>query len=222
MSLTFAYSIIDLSLPWGIVAKDITAEGSSLILLYLVSLFLFYMKLRLMPVFVLLVLVGSCKNRLEKHGELFSDLMKSPDGLFRGIHMGDSPDLVQQTETGSITSIDSTAISYEVHVGGSGTCTITYGFENQGVYEIITEATFEHTKDGLDLLTGFREYFNELYGPYEKERGNLVWKVKGKGPDSGTILEMTDESEFTDFGLWSLSIYKPGSAAIEAEGLMIN
>lgn len=172
---------------------------------------------------LLLLMAGSCKNRLQKHGELFSDLMKSSDGIFRGLHLGDSPDIVQQAETITPTEEDNASLMYEMQLGGSGTCKIIYGFENKHLFEILAEASFENQKDGLEMLYGFRDYFNEKYGPYEKERGNLVWKVKGNGEDAGAILEMTDESEFSYLGLWSLSIYKPLiSNEVAADSLIIN
>ncbi|MBX7201815.1 MAG: hypothetical protein IT240_05235 [Bacteroidia bacterium] len=180
------------------------------------------MATRLTSVCLLFLLCIACKNRLERHGELFAEVMKTPGGLFRGLNLGDSPDVVQQEETGTPTEQNENSITYEMSIGGTGTCKITYNFENNGLYEILVEAGFEKSRDGLDLLAGFREYFNEKYGPYTEERGSLVWEIKSKGPENGIILEMTDESEFSDFGLWSLAIYKPAAQSKRTDSLMVN
>jgi len=163
----------------------------------------------------------ACKNHLEKHGELFTELMKSPDGVFRGVHLGDSQDAVQQAETLTPVETSPDALTYETNLGNSGDCKIIYGFENGKLFEIQVESNFENPNEGLQMLQGFRDYFNEQYGPYEKERGNLVWKMKSPGPDMGGILEMTDETEFGDFGMWSLSIYRPGTISPGNDSLSI-
>lgn len=160
-----------------------------------------------------LLLISGCKNRLEKHGELFAGLMKNPDGLFRGVHIGDSSDRVQQEEGTAPSENTEGVLTYELSIGESGTCTIRYGFENDRLYEIIVDASFEEREEGLKLLTGFRDYLNSVYGPYEKERGTLVWNVLIPGPDQGSTFEMVDESEYSDFGQWSLVIYRHPAGA---------
>jgi len=76
------------------------------------------------------------------------------------------------------------------------------------VYEILVESSFDENKEGLKMISGFRDFFNEKYGTYEKEAGYLVWKTKSAINSPNCVIEMVDESEFADFGQFSLSIYR--------------
>lgn len=156
---------------------------------------------------VLLLVVSSCKGRLEKHGELFADMMKNEDGLFRGVNIGDDPDQVQRAEGIAPSDFNQNVYSYDGTIGESGSYTIRYGFENGKVYEILVSATFDENTEGLNMLNGFRDYYNEVYGLYEKEGGYLVWKTKSNSGNPDVMIEMVDESEFSDFGQFSLSMY---------------
>jgi hypothetical protein len=85
---------------------------------------------------------------------------------------------------------------------------VRYGFENGKVYEILVESSFDENKEGLKMISGFRDFFNEKYGDFEKEAGYLVWKTKSTEHSPNCVIEMVDESEFADFGQFSLSIYR--------------
>ncbi len=156
---------------------------------------------------LLLIVVSSCRGKLDKHGEVFAEMMKNEDGLFRGVNIGDDLDQVQRAEGIAPTDFSETLYSYEGTVGQSGSYVVRYGFENGKVYEILVEATFDENAEGLNMLNGFRDYFNEVYGTYEKEGGYLVWKTKSTSTNPDVMIEMVDESEFSDFGQFSLSIY---------------
>lgn len=158
-------------------------------------------------VIVLLLFVSACRGRLEKHGEIFSEMMKNEDGLFRGVNIGDDTDQVQRAEGIAPTDFNETLYSYEGTIGESGSFVVRYGFENGKVFEILVEASFDENEEGLKMLTGFRDYFNEVYGLYEKEGGYLVWKTKPTTANPNVMIEMVDESEFSDFGQFSLSMY---------------
>lgn len=156
---------------------------------------------------VLLLFISSCRGRLDKHGEVFAEMMKNEDGLFRGVSIGDTPDQVQRAEGVAPSDFNETMYSYEGTIGESGSFVVRYGFENGKVYEILVEANFDENAEGLNMLTGFRDYFNEMYGLYEKEGGYLVWKTKANSSNPDVMIEMMDESEFSDFGQFSLSMY---------------
>lgn len=160
-------------------------------------------------IFALAIFMSSCNGRLEKHGELFAEFMKNDDGVFRGVNIGDNMNQVENAE-GSAPSDDSNnnLLSYEGSIGESGTYVIRYGFENGKVYEILVESSFDENKEGLKLISGFRDFFNEKYGAFDKDAGYLVWKTKSNINSPNSVIEMVDESEFADFGQFSLSIYR--------------
>lgn len=163
---------------------------------------------RILTVFFIILLASGCKNRLEKYGEPFSGLMKSSNGIFRGVHLGDPPVIILQEEGIAPDEESKGVITYEVRVGSTGTCTIRYGFENNCLYEIIADATFDDLKEGKEMLNGFKDYYTALYGPFVEEGGYLVWSVQTPGPDHGATIEMSSEGDFLDMEHWSMSIYR--------------
>lgn len=173
---------------------------------------------KILATLAVLTLFG-CKNRIEKYGEQFSEVMKTHQGLFRGAHLGDSMEKVQEIEDVAVDE-NTDSLSLILQVGGSGECTVTYGFESQKLYEINAEAEFENLSDGKKLVGGFKEYFNEMYGPCETEKGKLVWKVRKNGPDYGATIEMVDENELEDFGFWHLIIYRQINPEITPDSML--
>jgi len=157
-------------------------------------------------IFLILMLVG-CRGKLSQYGESFTELMKNDDGLFRGLSIGDTPTDVQQSEGGGPTESTDDLLTYNGPIGEHGTYTIRYGFEKGHLYEILADASFDDQAEGLKMLAGFRDYFTEKYGPSQKESGFLVWKTKPGSNGQVVSIEMIDESEFADFGNWSLSMY---------------
>ena len=159
-------------------------------------------------VFVLAIFLVSCSGQLEKHGELFAEFMKNEDGIFRGVNIGDSVDQVESAEGTAPIESSKNMHSYEGSIGESGSYVVRYGFESGKVYEILVECSFDENQEGVKMLNGFRDFFNEKYGAYEKDAGYLVWKTKSSGNIPVCVIEMVDESEFADFGQFSLSIYR--------------
>jgi hypothetical protein len=159
-------------------------------------------------IFVLAIFLVSCTGQLEKHGELFAEFMKNEDGVFRGVNIGDSVDQVESAEGTAPLESSKNLHSYEGTIGESGNYVVRYGFENGTVYEILVESSFDENKEGLKMISGFRDFFNEKYGDFEKEAGYLVWKTKSTEHSPNCVIEMVDESEFADFGQFSLSIYR--------------
>jgi hypothetical protein len=160
-------------------------------------------------IFALAIFMSSCSGRLEKHGELFAEFMKNDDGVFRGVNIGDKMNQVENAEgTAPNDESNNNLSSYEGSIGESGTYVVRYGFENGKVYEILVESSFDENKEGLKMISGFRDFFNEKYGAFEKEAGYLVWKTKSAEHSPNCVIEMVDESEFADFGQFSLSIYR--------------
>ena len=159
--------------------------------------------------FALAIFMSSCSGRLEKHGELFAEFMKNEDGVFRGVNIGDNMNQVENAEGSSPSDESNNSMrSYEGSIGESGSYVVRYGFENGKVYEILVESSFDENKEGLKMISGFRDFFNEKYGTFEKEAGYLVWKTKSAEHSPNCVIEMVDESEFADFGQFSLSIYR--------------
>ncbi|MCB0820595.1 MAG: hypothetical protein KDC13_08225, partial [Bacteroidetes bacterium] len=157
------------------------------------------MKTLRFSVLLILVFVASCQSNLQQHGELFSEVMLTEKGLFRGVQLGEERAKVLAAEQNTPAEEGEHFLIYSGKSGTTGDWSIRYGFEDNLVYDILFDAEFADTSEGLGLLRGFRSYFNDRYGLYIKEGGYLVWK--GNPADNAdAVIEMIDESEFTDFG----------------------
>jgi len=178
------------------------------------------MNFRTLFFIVSLVLIFSgCRGKIYTYGESFAELMKNDDGLFRGVNIGDSPEEIQQSEGSGPAESSDDLITYNGPIGDLGTYTIRYGFENGRLFEILVDATFDERQEGQKMLLGFRDYFNDTFGPFQKESGFLVWRTKPGAKNQDVRIEMVDESEFADFGNWSLSMYHQiPSKVIETTG----
>lgn len=160
----------------------------------------------LIPCLLLIVTVGACKRNLEKHGEDFASLMKNDDGLFRGVNIGDTQDQVQQAEREAPSSFTENVLTYEGQINESSDFAIRYGFENGKLYEIIVDATFEETEQGVKVINGFKNFFTERYGPYILGNGFCVWDIKTNS--SNVHIELVDDTEYDSFGQFSLNFHK--------------
>jgi hypothetical protein len=157
-------------------------------------------------IFLFMLLLASCGGKLQKHGELFSELMITEKGLFRGVQLGEERSKIIASEQEAPVEEGDEFLKYSGKLGESGIWNIRYGFEENLLYDILIDAEFADTSEGLQLLRGFRSYFNDRYGLYIKEGGYLVWK--GNPDDNAdSVIEMIDESELVDFGQFSLSFY---------------
>jgi hypothetical protein len=155
---------------------------------------------------LLLLLIWSCKGNLEKYGEDFATLMRSPHGLFRDCELGDSPDRVRQNEGTAPAASSDNSLSYEGRLNETADYLIQYGFENQKLYEILVEVNFQNPAEGTTLLKGCRDFFNARYGNYSSGNGYMVWAAHSGGAKAR--IEMVDENQLSDFGQFSLNFYK--------------
>ncbi len=168
----------------------------------------------LIPCLLLIVTVSACKRSLEKHGEDFASLMKNDDGLFRGVNIGDTQDQVQQAEREAPSSFTENVLTYEGQINEASDYSIRYGFENGSLYEIIVDATFEETDQGVKVIHGFKSYFTERYGAFILGNGFCVWDVKTS--TANVHIELVDDSEYDSFGQFSLNFHKQNDPAIQS------
>jgi hypothetical protein len=162
---------------------------------------------------LLLLSVGACKRSLEKYGEDFASIMKNDDGLFRGVNIGDTQDQVQQTERAAPASFTENVLTYEGQINETSEYAIRYGFENGSLFEIIVDATFEDTDDGVKVIKGFKEFFTERYGMFKLGSGFCVWDVKTNVAD--VHIELVDDGEYASFGQFSLNFHKQNDPEIQ-------
>lgn len=154
----------------------------------------------------LLVAFSSCRNKLDQYGEVFQTVMKSDDGVFRGININDSKSQVEAIEEKAPDAFTENMLLYELSINETASLTIRYGFENNQLYEIGAEADFEVQEDGLSLINAFKQFYTAKFGGSQSGAGFITWV--GKVDGQAIRIEMTDEAELSSFGGWSLSIYR--------------
>lgn len=164
---------------------------------------------------LLLFSVSACKRSLEKYGEDFAAIMKNDDGLFRGVNIGDTQDQVQQAERSAPSSFTDNVLTYEGQINETSEYAIRYGFENGSLFEIIVDATFENTDDGVKVINGFKEFFNERYGMFKLGSGFCVWDIKTNV--ANVHIELVDDSEYSSFGQFSLNFHKQNDPEIQSQ-----
>ena len=154
----------------------------------------------------LLAAFSSCRSKLDQYGEIFQTVMKSDDGVFRGININDSKSQVEAIEEKAPDAFTENMLLYELSINETASLTIRYGFENNQLYEIGAEADFEVQEDGLSLINAFKQFYAAKFGSSQSGAGFITWV--GKVDGQSIRIEMTDEAELSSFGGWSLSIYR--------------
>jgi hypothetical protein len=154
----------------------------------------------------LLATFSSCRSKLDQYGEVFQTVMKSDDGVFRGININDRKSQVEAIEEKAPDAFTENMLLYELSINETASLTIRYGFENNQLYEIGAEADFAVQEDGLSLINAFKQFYATKFGGSQSGAGFITWV--GKVDGQSIRIEMTDEAELSSFGGWSLSIYR--------------
>lgn len=159
-----------------------------------------------LPFILLLATLASCKNNLDQYGEVFQTVMKSDDGIFRGLNINDNQQQVEAAENKAADAFTENMLLYEIAINKTATLTVRYGFENGKLFEIGADAEFEKQEEGIALINGFKKYYTAKLGTAQSAAGFVTWRGTSEGVD--IRIEMTDEAELTSFDAWSLSIYR--------------
>ena len=155
---------------------------------------------------LLLASLASCRNNLDQYGEVFQTIMKSEDGIFRGLNINDNRQQVESEENKAADAFTENMLLYEFALNETATLTVRYGFENGKLFEIGADAEFEKQEDGMALIEAFKKYYTTKLGAAQSAAGFVTWKGNVDGQD--IRIEMTDEAELSSFNAWSLSIYR--------------
>ena len=159
-----------------------------------------------LSLFLLLASLASCRNKLDQYGEVFQTVMKSEDGVFRGININDSRERVESEENKSADAFTDNMLLYEIAINETATLTVRYGFESGKLFEIGADAEFEKQEDGIALINAFKQYYTAKLGSAQTAAGFVTWN--GNVDGQAIRIEMTDEAELSSFNAWSISIYR--------------
>jgi hypothetical protein len=155
---------------------------------------------------VVTALAASCKNSLDRYGEEFHSLMRYDEGLFRGANIGDSQIKVRDNEGLAPSTFSENTLTFEGGINAHAKYIVNYGFEEDRLFEISTEVKTDSSGNSASLNQAFVQYYTNQFGAPVSDRGFLVWSI----PMNNEIvqIEMSDEGEAEETGIWTLNIYK--------------
>jgi hypothetical protein len=172
---------------------------STIQLLFLFSFFLF-----------------SCggEKPLADYGKNFAEIMKTSEGMFRGIEPGRSKkEILEKEKPAKPKDEDDNYLYYEFPHDTGELYTIEYNFDERGLEEVRLDAYYIDAAEAHTLFLSCRDYYTGKYGETEKFEGFAAWAFKD--PAGRTIqLELNDESAEYRQGKFSLVLhYMPGDPA---------
>ena len=144
-----------------------------------------------------LLVYSACKterSKLAPYGPVFENVMRVDSGAFRGFNLGDKLDSVLKLEEGKPTETDDGYLYFEYKMKDSlGSFNITYNFDEDGLNEIQSDIFIQDPSKTDTVLSGFKKYLDEHYGPDEDHMGFIVWTVKSENYGDVRI-NLSDES----------------------------
>ncbi len=120
-------------------------------------------------------------KELQKHildyGNDFQVLAVTFDGVFRGVHMGDSKEKVKSLENGKLEGESPTSLIYNLKINNDEEAEIVYIFENNMLTKMSLSVDMKTQIEYESLLAEFTDFFTLKFGaPQITSAGNEIWK----------------------------------------------
>lgn len=144
---------------------------------------------------------------ISQYGKKFEEIMKSPEGMFRGLDLGKSVKEIKAAEGESKPKDeDKNYLYYEFKTDTGELYSIEYNFDERGLNEVRLDVYYINPADARSLFVAFRDYYTKKYGETDKFEGFAAWGFHT--PDNKKIqIEMTDESAEYRQGKFSFTLY---------------
>ena len=149
---------------------------------------------------------GGDKYKLAAYGEHLEKIVKTEEGIFRGLYLGMALKNVKEKETIGLSDEDSSYLYYEIPLDSSNSFTLAYDFDEKGLKEIQSDVFMKNEDQFNELLNKFKMYFDDKYGKAENANGFWVWAKKAEKEDNIKIT-LTDESSDFQYNKLSLNVY---------------
>ena len=118
------------------------------------------------------------KSSSLKYDSFFKEVIRSENGVFRGLSLGVQLDSVLKIEKVKAIEADDSYLYYEFQVDTIGTYNITYTFNEKGLAEIQSDVFINNQTNTDGVFNAFKSYFDEHYGPSGTDMGYSVWSIK--------------------------------------------
>lgn len=146
---------------------------------------------------VCVFLLFSCNNVSDslKEPTDFEKIINNEEGHFRGISIGDTIDFVLKNETSTLADSAPDYLFYDTNINDSDYYTISYQFDDSGLFEIMLDVNLHSQSKTLDLYTDFLNYFSTKYGTAQKIDNFEIWKISSNKSDKIEFALSQDSTE---------------------------
>ncbi len=116
---------------------------------------------------------------LAQYSPKFRQIVRNPDGVVRGISVGDKLDEVQQQEQSAPSEDSTNYVVYNVKLGNDEETDVFYYYspDNNTVQNIKLDVYLNDAQSVDSLMQEFNRYFTDKYGqPVTREPKTLAWQ----------------------------------------------
>ena len=137
---------------------------------------------------------------------LLDEIIRSPDGVFRGVKLNTSPGLIKQLEQVSPTEESEGHLFYEFKADSTTDYSIDYTFVEDSLEEINVQINTNDLELSSYLFCDFKDYYaNKLPNPTE-DKGYVVYNCF-EGKRKPFVVTLSDNSSPSK-GIINMVIYK--------------
>jgi hypothetical protein len=116
---------------------------------------------------------------LAKYSPKFQQIVRTPDGVLRGVSVGDGLDEVKQQERNAPSEDSTNYIVYNIKLGNDEETDVFYYYspDNNTVQNIKLDVYLNDAQSVDSLMQEFNRYFTDKYGqPVTREAKTLAWQ----------------------------------------------
>ncbi len=126
---------------------------------------------------------------LAQYSPKFQQIVRTPDGVVRGVSVGDGLDEVKQQERSAPSEDSTNCVVYNVKLGNDEETDVFYYYspDNNTVQNIKLDVYLNDAQSVDSLMQEFNRYFTDKYGqPVTREPKMLAWQ---DGPKTRIVLK---------------------------------
>ncbi|MCB9361630.1 MAG: hypothetical protein H6587_09485 [Flavobacteriales bacterium] len=152
---------------------------------------------------IFVILFSACTP---KKNQYFDTLLKTENGIFRGVEIGNSIAEIKQIENIEFLIDDMPDyLYYDYKLDMGNSYTISYDFSDNKLYEIELAAYFDQIEDANQIFKDFSNHFNKIHGKGKVEDdGYTAWRTKNEKTNTNIEIAMVNDSK--EYGYISILI----------------
>lgn len=166
--------------------------------------------------FVALLLV-SCKETpktteqkkpriFPEYNELLDEIIRSKDGVIRGVDLNSKATIITKTETKQPSDIDRDYLYFEYDIDSVTNYSVTYNLEKDSLDEVAVQINCNDLDLSSKLFTDLKTYYEKKLPNPTEDKGYVVYNCF-EGQRKPFVVSLTDNST-PNKGIINLIIYK--------------